>query len=335
VTTRKFRFGVQASTPRTAAQWAEQARKIEGLGYTTLLMPDHFADTAFAPMAALPFAAAATTNLRIGMLVLGNDYKHPAVVAKEAATLDVLSDGRLEFGLGAGWMTADYETLGLTYDRPGVRIDRLAEALAVVKGAWGDGPFDFSGEHYDITAYDGLPKPLQRPRPPILVGGGGAKVLRLAGREADIVGINPILHSGVIGAEAARDTVGDSTARKSVGCARARGRGSTRSSCRSATSWPRSPTIRETWRRRWHPGSGSPPMRRWARARCSPGQSTRCATRSSPAGSSGASPTWSSATTSTSTSRLSSPVSPEPDDCRVIHCPVVFAVRMSPDMNAI
>ncbi len=159
-------------------------------------MPDHFVDTDLAPMVALSFAAAATTTLRIGMLVLGNDYKHPAVVAKEAATLDVLSDGRLEFGLGAGWMTADYDALGLPYDSPGVRIDRLGEALAVVKGAWGDGPFDFAGDHYTITAYDGLPKPVQQPRPPILVGGGGRKVLRLAGREADIVGINPILQRG-------------------------------------------------------------------------------------------------------------------------------------------
>ena len=212
--TRKFRFGVQASTARTGAEWAEQARAIEGLGYSTLFMPDHFVDTALAPMVALPFAAAATTTLRIGMLVLGNDYKHPAVVAKEAATLDVLSDGRLEFGLGAGWMTADYEALGLPYDSAGVRIDRLAEALAVVKGAWADGPFDLAGEHYAISAYEGLPKPLQQPRPPILVGGGGPKLLRLAGREADIVGINPILSAGVIGAEAARDTLGDSTARK-------------------------------------------------------------------------------------------------------------------------
>jgi probable F420-dependent oxidoreductase len=213
-TTKQFRFGVQASTGRSGAEWAEQARKVEGLGYSTLFMPDHFVDTDLAPMVALPFAAAATTTLRIGMLVLGNDYKHPAVVAKEAATLDVLSDGRLEFGLGAGWMTADYDALGLPYDSPGTRIARLGEALAVVKGAWGDGPFDFSGEHYTIAAYDGLPKPLQQPRPPILVGGGGPKVLRMAGREADIVGINPILHAGVIGAEAARDTLGDSTARK-------------------------------------------------------------------------------------------------------------------------
>ena len=214
MTTRKFRFGVQAASARTPKDWAEQARKIEDLGYTTLFMPDHFADTPFAPMVALPFAAAATTTLRIGMLVLGNDYKHPAVVAKEAATLDVFSGGRLEFGLGAGWMTADYDQLGLTYDRPGVRIERLAEALAVVKGAWDDGPYDFEGAHYTITAYDGMPKPVQQPRPPILVGGGGERLLRLAGREADIVGINPILHAGVIGAEAARNTIGDATARK-------------------------------------------------------------------------------------------------------------------------
>ncbi len=209
-----FRFGVQASTVRTAGEWTEQARKIEDLGYSSLFMPDHFVETALAPMVALSFAAAATTTLRIGMLVLGNDYKHPAVVAKEAATLDVLSDGRLEFGLGAGWMTADYEALGLTYDRPGTRIDRLEEALAVVKGAWGGAPFDFAGKHYTITAYDGLPVPVQRPRPPILVGGGGQKLLTLAGREADIVGVNPILRAGVIGADAARDTLGDSTARK-------------------------------------------------------------------------------------------------------------------------
>ena len=213
-TPKNFRFGVQASTGRTAKEWAEQARRIEGLGYSTLFMPDHFVDSEFAPMVALSFAAAATETLRVGHLVLGNDYKHPAVVAKEAATLDQLSDGRLEFGLGAGWMTADYSALGLPYDSAGTRIARLEEALAVVKGAWGDGPFDFAGEHYTVQAYDGLPKPTQRPHPPIVVGGGGQKLLRLAGREADIVGINPNLRAGEIGADAARDTLGDSTARK-------------------------------------------------------------------------------------------------------------------------
>jgi probable F420-dependent oxidoreductase len=209
--TRQFRFGVQASAARTGKEWAEQARAIEGLGYSALFVHDHFVDTtAPAPMVALSFAAAATTSLRIGMRVLGNDYKHPAVVAKEAATLDVLSDGRLEFGLGAGWSTADYEALGLPYDRAGTRIERLAEALRVVKGAWGEGPYDFTGEHYTITAYDAQPKPVQQPRPPILVGGGGEKVLKLAGREADIVVINPIPDAGVIGAEAGH-TVGGAT----------------------------------------------------------------------------------------------------------------------------
>ena len=129
---------MQASTARTGAEWAEQARKIEGLGYSTLFMPDHFVDTdARRRWSRCSFAAAATTTLRVGMLVLGNDYKHPAVVAKEAATLDVLSDGRLEFGLGAGWMTADYDALGLPYDRPGVRIERLGRGARGGEGRVG------------------------------------------------------------------------------------------------------------------------------------------------------------------------------------------------------
>ena len=213
-TQRPFRFGVQAAGSRPAKEWAEYARRAEGLGYSTLFMPDHFVDTDFAPMVGLSFAAAATTTLRVGMLVLGNDYKHPAVVAKEAATLDVLSDGRLEFGLGAGWMTADYAALGLLYDSHGTRIARLAEALAVVQRCWADGPFDFAGEHYTISAYDAVPRPVQQPHPPILVGGGGPKVLRLAGQVADIVGINPILSAGEIGVDAARDTLSGSVDRK-------------------------------------------------------------------------------------------------------------------------
>jgi len=213
-TPRPFRFGVQAAGARPAKEWAEYARRAEGLGYSTLFMPDHFVDTEFAPMVGLSFAAAATTTLRVGMLVLGNDYKHPAVVAKEAATLDVLSDGRLEFGLGAGWMTADYAALGLTYDSHSTRIARLAEALEIVQGCWSDGPFDFAGEHYTITGYAATPRPVQQPRPPILVGGGGPKLLRLAGQVADIVGINPILRAGEIGTDAARDTLSGSVDRK-------------------------------------------------------------------------------------------------------------------------
>ena len=115
------------------------------------------------------------------MLVLGNDYKHPVVTAKEAATVDLLSDGRLEFGLGAGWMQTDYDAAGMPYDSAGTRVERLAEAVEVVKAAWGDGPFDFEGKHYTIRGYDGIPKPVQRPHPPILLGGGARKMLQLAG----------------------------------------------------------------------------------------------------------------------------------------------------------
>ncbi|HEY8059897.1 MAG TPA: TIGR03621 family F420-dependent LLM class oxidoreductase, partial [Acidimicrobiales bacterium] len=131
-------------------------------------------------------------------MVLANDYRHPVVAAKEAATLDVLSDGRLEFGLGAGWMTTDYEASGIPLDPPGVRIERLAEALTVIKALFADGPVDHDGEHYQVTGLEGTPKPVQRPHPPIVIGGGGPKVLALAAREADIVGLNINLAIGVI-----------------------------------------------------------------------------------------------------------------------------------------
>jgi probable F420-dependent oxidoreductase len=211
---RRFRFGVQVNTAASAAEWRDKARRIEDLGYSTLFMPDHFVDTPLAPMVAIAFAAEATTMLRVGHLVLGNDYKHPAVVAKEAATIDLLSDGRLELGLGAGWMRVDYDQLGLPYDPAGTRIERLEEAVAVVKGCFADGPFDFTGTHYRITGYDAQPPPVQRPHPPLVIGGGGPKILRLAGRHADIVGINPNLRAGEITADAATDTLAEVTRRK-------------------------------------------------------------------------------------------------------------------------
>ncbi len=211
---RPFRFGVQAGSAHGASDWRNLAREVEDLGYSTLFVPDHFIDTEMAPMVAISFAAAVTDQLRVGMLVLGNDYKHPAVTAKEAATVDLLSEGRLEFGLGAGWMQTDYEALGLAYDSPKVRIDRLAEALAVVKGAWGEEPFNYTGPSYTIRSYNGIPKPVQRPHPPILVGGGGPRLLRLAGREADIVGINPNLRAGAITNDAVKTSLADETAQK-------------------------------------------------------------------------------------------------------------------------
>ena len=164
-------------------------------------MPDHFNDQ-LAPVPALMAAADATTDLRVGALVWDNDYKHPLVLAKELATMDVLSDGRLEIGLGAGWMISDYEEAGMTYDRPGVRIDRFEEGLAVIRGAMGAGPFSFTGTHYTITNHNGTPKPVQAPCPPILIGGGGERVLSIAAHEADIIGINGNMHAGVVGPDA-------------------------------------------------------------------------------------------------------------------------------------
>ena len=201
---RPFRFGVQLSTASSADDWAAKARRAEELGFSSAFMPDHFGDQ-FAPVPGLMAVADATESLRIGALVFDNDYKHPVVLAKEVATLDVLSGGRFEFGIGAGWMTSDYEQSGIQHDRPGVRIDRLTEALTIYKGLFADGPVDFAGEHYQISGLEGMPKPVQRPHPPILIGGGGKRVLGLAAREADIVGINPKLTSGQVDSSAARN----------------------------------------------------------------------------------------------------------------------------------
>ncbi len=204
-----FRFGVQCGGDRDRASLEQVAHKIEALGYSTFYVPDHFIDTQMAPIVAMAVAAEATKTLRVGALVFDNDYKHPAVLAKEIATLDRLSDGRAELGIGAGWMKVDYDALGIPYDSAGVRVDRLEEALAVIKGSWGPDAYSFTGDHYTITDYNGIPKPAQQPHPPILVGGGGPRVLRLAGREADIVGINPNLRAGAVTNDAATDSVAE------------------------------------------------------------------------------------------------------------------------------
>jgi probable F420-dependent oxidoreductase len=210
---RRFRFGVQLHTAADGADLAARARRAEELGYSTAFFPDHFGDQ-LAPMLGLMAVADATSELRIGTLVLDNDYRHPVVLAKEAATLDVLSGGRLELGLGAGWMTTDYDQSGIPMDPPKVRVDRFEEGIRVLKHAFTDGPQDFEGEHYTITGYDGLPKPAQKPWPPFLLGGGMKRVLSIAGREADIVGINPSIPSGRVDTEAARSGAADRTDEK-------------------------------------------------------------------------------------------------------------------------
>src|SRR5271166_1089006 len=176
---RPFRFAAQlGSAPEpTARSWADQARRAEDLGYSTLLMPDHFGDQ-LAPVPALAAAAAATETLRVGSLVFGNDYRHPVVLAKEAATLDVLSGGRFECSLGAGWMRTDYQEAGIDYDAPKVRVDRFEEAVTIVSGLLStDGPYSFAGDHYTVTEHHLRPRPVQQPRPPLIIGGGGRRVL--------------------------------------------------------------------------------------------------------------------------------------------------------------
>ncbi len=207
-----FRFAIQAKSASTRVEWVEQAKKIEDLGYSSLSLPDHF-DGQLSPTPALMAAANATTTLRVGALVWCNDYRHPVTFASEMATLDILSEGRLELAIGAGWMKSDYDAAGMTYDRPGVRIERLMESIEVLRGLFAEGPFSFSGDHYTIRDLDLQPKPVQSPVP-ILIGGGGPRMLRLAGKHADIVGINPNLKSGVIDESTAADATAERYAEK-------------------------------------------------------------------------------------------------------------------------
>lgn len=187
---RPFRFAVTASRAASGAEWAATARRAEALGYGALLIPDHLGRQ-LSPFSALAAAAAATTRLRVGAFVFANDYRHPLVLAREAATLDLLSGGRLELGLGAGWATGDYRKLGIPYERPGVRIDRLVEAVGIVKRLLAGETVDHEGTHYRLRGAVSGPLPVQRPHLPILVGGGGTRILRFAAREADIVGFVP------------------------------------------------------------------------------------------------------------------------------------------------
>src|SRR2546429_9289950 len=187
---RPFRFGVAAEGAPSREQWVEKARKVEDLGYATFLVADHFVNE-FPPITALLSAADATNKLRVGSFVFDNDFRHPALLAKEAATLDLLSGGRLELGLGAGWMKPEYDQAGIPFDRASERIDRMKEGVQIIKGLFADGPVDFAGRYYTITDLEGFPKPTQRPHPPIHIGGGGQSLLALAAREADIVGFIP------------------------------------------------------------------------------------------------------------------------------------------------
>ncbi len=223
---RPFRFAVQSFNATSASEWRERARRTEALGYSALHLADHLAGPGevieqtnhpvqdLAAVPAMAMAAEATETLRIGCRVFCTGYRQPAMLIKEAATLDLLSDGRLELGLGAGWLKAEYEAINIPFEPAGERIDRLAEVVAAVKAHMGDGPIEFDGRYVKIRGYEGLPKPVQKPHPPIMIGGGGRRVLSLAGREADIVSFNFNNRAGVIGAEGVQSSTAERTRQK-------------------------------------------------------------------------------------------------------------------------
>ncbi|MDW3220810.1 MAG: TIGR03621 family F420-dependent LLM class oxidoreductase [Acidimicrobiales bacterium] len=193
--TKPFRFGVSGGALTDIHEFVALAERAEALGYASISMSDHL-DDGLAPLVALTAAAGATDTIRLTTLVLANDFRNPVVLAKELATLDVLSGGRVDWGIGAGWQTSDYERTGIPLDPPGTRITRLAESVAVMRRCFAGDAYSHDGEHYRVQGHVGRPTPTQRPHPPLLLAGGGARVLRLAGREADIVGINFSLAGG-------------------------------------------------------------------------------------------------------------------------------------------
>ena len=205
--THPFRFGVQLHE-LPADDWRERVRRIEELGYSTIFWPDHFG-TQWEPVAALAAVAAATERIRVGSLVYDVDYRHPVVLAKAAATIHLLSGGRSEFGIGAGWMESDYQEAGIPFDRPGLRIQRLEEALAIIRGMWTEEKTSFEGKQYRTEAAQRAANLPEGSVPSILIGGGGPRLLRLAGRYADIVGISAMVDQGKVVPETARNVTRD------------------------------------------------------------------------------------------------------------------------------
>jgi probable F420-dependent oxidoreductase len=210
---RPFRFGVGASQAAGLKQWRQLCRQVEDLGYSSLLVSDHFGDQ-LALVPALTAAAQATEHLRVGTLVACNDYRHPVTFAKELATIDLFSSGRVEWGMGAGWLAPEYAQAGIPFASGGVRLARLQEAVALMQGLFADGVSTFHGAHYTVEALDGRPTPVQRPHPPLLVGGAGRRLLSWAARTADIVGVGPSLdaHPAIGGPD--RPTAAEATDRQ-------------------------------------------------------------------------------------------------------------------------
>src|SRR3954471_12635064 len=187
---RPFRFLANASEIVTGSELADRARRAEDMGYDPLVIPDRLLDQ-LSPVVAMSTIVGATSTLRVSAFVMNNGLRHPAVVAQDLASIDVLSGGRLDIAIGAGWNRPEYDALGLAFDPAPVRQARLAESITVLKGVFSGSPFSFNGEYYTITDYAAQPVPVQRPHPPFFIGGGGRRTLTLAGREADTVGLAP------------------------------------------------------------------------------------------------------------------------------------------------
>ena len=212
--TRPFRFGVMTSGKQSQADWRAFVRKVDSLGYHVLNMPNHRAAPGMSPLVAMASAAEISDRLRLGTLVLDNESVDPGVIAKDNATLDVLSGGRVEVGIGAGWLAADHTSIGQPWRSVGERIERLAEAIEVLKACWSDAAVTRESRYFPLDGVRNDPLPVQQPGPPLLVGGGGERVLRLAARTADIVSLVPNMAAGRLGPESAADGRGDATARK-------------------------------------------------------------------------------------------------------------------------
>jgi len=187
---RPFQFLADVRGKASGAELADNARRAEQMGYYALVVPDHLIDQ-LSPVVTMATVAAATSTLRVAAFVLNNDLRHPAVLAQDLASIDVLSGGRLDVAIGAGWNKPEYDAIGIAFDSTPVRQARLAESVTVLKGLFSGAPFSFAGEHYTITDYSAEPVPVQRPHPPFFIGGGGRRTLTLAAREADIVGLAP------------------------------------------------------------------------------------------------------------------------------------------------
>ncbi|MEN8114751.1 MAG: TIGR03621 family F420-dependent LLM class oxidoreductase [Actinomycetota bacterium] len=191
MTERGFRFGLDIGENVGRDEFVALVRRAEASGFSVVTGPDHVGSRLAAVLPMLMAAAEVSPSIRVSPMVLANDFRHPVVLAKDAATIDILSEGRFELGIGTGWIKHQYEAAGVTYESARTRVDRFEEAIAVIKGCWSGEPFSFTGDHYQVKGVT-CPRPIQQPRPPILIAGAGPRMLKIAGREADIVSIAPL-----------------------------------------------------------------------------------------------------------------------------------------------